>query len=437
VEINPVSFRAATSPKFEQAIQAKTQSSSPTDTVTLGADTDKHLTYTLASLGKSGPETKDTVILPFDKPHLGANWSHENRQQINIDMQTGAFQFGDLDNKKDIDAFLKMSERLGLEQQDKMQFIKPTPEWLEKASQLDDEQLNHLVDAIYDMSESTFLSGGSREDANAIVSKLFELNPSQLKESIDVMQHLRQESKDQNNNKFRGDEFGMVSGPKSSSSLGNPLGLRHAAGDTLLKYTEMLDTAKLGQDDLSTVNKHLMQMDYEAATGLMDSVNLTEGQGREQLLSILDNNEKEQLGEMFGYIGSVTGKSSFLTQYQLEFADGRKQLATNMEMGLSDVGKRDFIQNILKVEQAIGFEANQQLIAESKSAMGNIQADIWKQLAQQVEEKDFKPENINIHSLILENTANATQQQQEKMRDDFKLSFELHGPATFRQTKSW
>jgi hypothetical protein len=137
-------------------------------TYTLTQSSVEEVTYDIKPL-RNQRSVNEKNNIERDMSHLGSNHSMGNKHGIILNMETNQYKYGQLVGKEKVDEFLSMTDRLGLEQSDKMKYLTPSQDWLDLADKMTDEQLNNLVDLTYEISESVFLESNSSEEVDNII----------------------------------------------------------------------------------------------------------------------------------------------------------------------------------------------------------------------------------------------------------------------------
>jgi hypothetical protein len=363
-----------------------------------------------------------------DNAHLGANRSFTNFQSIYIDIDTGDYQFGSLGGKDKIDDFFVMTDRLGIKQQDKMFFISPSQDWLELAETLTDEELNQLVDVVYDISEALFTRGKSSEDVNDVVAQLNNLEPKKLLSTIDTMTHLSEQAKLTNNVDA---ELRSARPPQmiSYDSATDPFMTNKTAGDILVNYSQLIFKEDgLSAQELSTVNEALTKMDYFQGNGLIDAARLLEEESKQQFFDLLDNDDEDhqkELSDILSYIGDLTRKNTFVSHYGINFENGDTSYTERHDKALNDEGKKSLIENILKVANKTDLKDVNDIIKQASVHLDAVQSDFWSEMADQIP-LSFQNELINIDNLLKNKVEQTNAEIEPKQNDD--LSTQVDKP---------
>jgi hypothetical protein len=330
-------------------------------------------------------------------------------------VDTADDHLGSLTGKDDIYAFFEMTDRLGIEQQEKMRFLSPNQDWLDLAEKLTDEELNQLVDAVDNISGTLFseLKEGESFNGNYVATQLNDLSTEELLSTISVMTRLSEQS--------------------NAARNADPMKSDH--GNILANYSELIfGEERLSGAELNTVNERLATMDYSAATGLIDAVRLLAEEPKQQLFDLLDNSsieDNEVLSGIFSYIGSLTSKALFISEYNVSAEDGETLHARVSDEGLNDHEKKSLIENIFTVVNQEGLEKVNDIIKQTSVSVGAIQSNFWSTVGENSQEMSFDHEAIA--TLLLEATSSLSESHEGQIRKNQESFFSMssRGKSTF------
>jgi len=355
----------------------------------------------------------DELLLKNLEFHASGN----NYQSIKIDQITGERQWGSLKGENNIDAFDQIRKRLNVEQNKKMSYITPSQDWLELADKLSDEELNDLVDIIYDISDSVFLENESGEEVEFIVSQLNALSEEELSSSIATMAHLRDQAEIGKNFYQRPERYGKVTDVDDFIAA-SPI-FHYEEGDLLREYSTLMFSSELSDDERSTVNEHLLNMDYAAAGGLISSTAQVEDDSKQQLFSLLSGHETEELMEVFSYLGNLANKDTFTSQYEIEDEEGKQSLATVFDP-VDGVNQKLLIESLFNVEQTSGLDTVKEFIRQTVEYTDQVQSNAWQKIAESSEESTHSLSKEDIDLLLNQASEEVTSKHHQIMTSAFK-----------------
>jgi hypothetical protein len=393
-------------------------------TYTLTQSSVEEVTYDIKPL-RNQRSVNEKNNIERDMSHLGSNHSMGNKHGIILNMETNQYKYGQLVGKEKVDEFLSMTDRLGLEQSDKMKYLTPSQDWLDLADKMTDEQLNNLVDLTYEISESVFLESNSSEEVDNIIQKLNTLDSNGLNDAINTMLYLTEQGKNAKSIESRGN-LGL--------SVNFQLNFSHKEGEILRDYMEMTSSPQLKEKDIAMINEHLVNMDYAQASGLMEGVKLMEGQSKKQLFDLLKNNETDEIAEIFTYIGELSTKSSNLQQYHIEYGNGKNQLSSVFDPKFSDSELSSLIENILSVENKTDLNSVIDYIDKFSTVMDQAQVTIWDEVVKSTDESSSTLNDRYVDNLIGDITANIVERHEKKIRSTHKIGFEIYGDERSKVT---
>jgi len=383
------------------------------DYITYTQPNGEQVTYDLKSL-RNQPEFDSDDVVKRDMSHLGMRMGAQH--SIWINMETGEQTFGQLNGKDKIDEYLMMTDRLNIEQNDKMKYIRPSQDWLDLADKLTDEELNDLVDIMYDISESVFLETRSSKEIDDIVAKLNALSPEELTSAVRTMTHLSGEV-EIGKSSDKPLRFGRATGDSASISP-----LRHLKGEMLRDYSKLMFSDELSENERSTVNEHLLNMDYAAAGGLISSVEQMQGESKQQLFSLLSEHDTEELMEVFSYLGNLANKTSFISQYEIENENGRKELATVFDPS-DGRNQRLLIKSILNVEQTNGLDTVNEFIKQTSKETDQVQSNVWQKISESADESPNSLTTGYVSLLLQQANEEVVTIHDKQMKSAFKTSY--------------
>lgn len=398
--------------------QAKVEVSEQ-DTFTLTQPNGEQATYDLKSL-RNQPSFDEKNNVELYMSDVSNKLSMDNPHAISINKETGEYQYGQLIGKEKIDEFFSMVERLGIEQRDKMHFRTPSQDWLELADKMTDEQLNSLVDIAFDISKSLFLESKNNEEVDNIIQKLNTLDADDLDSAINTMLYLTEQAKSAE----YGDSEAYVGFTVDFSSH---FRLVHKEGEVLRDYMEFISAPELKEKDIAIVNEHLVNMDYTQASGLMESARLMEGDSKKQLFDLLNDNETDEISEIFAYIGALSTKPSNVQQYQIDFGNGKNELSTVFDPKFDDDDLTSLIENVLSVNNKTDLNRVIEYIDKSSTAIDQAQVAIWQAIAKSTDESPSELKSQYFDSLIGSITADITERHEKEIRSVHHVGFEFYG----------
>lgn len=384
------------------------------DSFTFSQPNGDEVTYDLKSIrGQSTLQSNDAITR--DMSYLGAKMGLQH--SIHIDMATGAQTYGELNGKDNIDDFNKMRDRLGVEQSDKISYLTPSEDWLNLSRGLTDTDLNELVDLIYDISESVYLETTSSTEIDAIVSQLSKLNSEELASTIKTMSHLSQEAELKEGNLDRPARFGRSSGSGSPLSM-----LQHSKGQLLRDYSQLMFSDDVSDSERHIINGHLMGMDYPSAGGLISSARQAQDESKEQLFNLLSERDTKELLDVFSYLGDLSNKSVFLTQYEIEDENGHKELATVFEPNDGE-SQQILVQSLLSVLQENGLDAVNGYIEQLSKSGDQVQSNVWQKIATNVGEVSDTLTIESVSFLLAQSNEEVAAAHDMQMKSDFNASY--------------
>ncbi|WP_077338715.1 hypothetical protein [Pseudocolwellia agarivorans] len=390
------------------------------DTVTFKNANGEEVTYNLKPNENQKASATD---IKRDMSHLGQKHS-PIKAAITLFMDTGEYQFGEFNSKAKIDEYFTMTDRLGIEQQDKMQYMKPSQDWLDIADKLSDKELNEFVDLMYSISESVHFERRNSDEVELTISKFNKLTSGELGSAIKTMTQLNTQANDYKKPTDTYNNWGITTGA-GSIFTGTLIG--DAGGDILRDYSKLMFDSALSKTELNTVNEHLSDMDLSAAKGLISSVTLMKGEPKMQLFSLLSESDSNELSAVFSYINDLINKPYNATQYDIEFSDNTKRLATVVDPALSETEQTYAIENILAVESKNGLMNTTELTKKVNTGTSQAQIKIWDTLAEESEGSSNALTNKNVNALLQSVTEKIELKHRQQLQNSFPLYVEAYG----------
>ncbi len=384
------------------------------DIISLKKPSGEVVTYDLKP--KNKPKAFSETSTKRDMSHLGHKLSCWGQYVITTDWQTKEYQFGQLNDKAKIDEFLGMKDKLGLEQRDKMQFISPSQDWLDLANKLSDTELNTLVDLTYNISESVFSSTRNGDEIDNIVSEINKLPSEELSSFIESMVHVNDEAEPADKPDRARNKFGMITG---KGSVVNGI-FDNAGGKALRDYTKMAFSSELSHSEFEMVNAHIVNMEYPATSGLINAVSMVQGEAKDQLFNLLSSNKTEGITDVFGYFGELANQPYYISQYNIEYENGDKELTSVIDPPLNESEQGSLFESILAVEAKVGLAVTDHLIKQTGAGMGQVQSQVWQELASGVDEPAITLTKQNINELLAQGKENLVEGHNKQVRNSFR-----------------
>ena len=281
------------------------------------------------------------------------------------------------------------------------------------------------------MSESIFLNGGGSRKVEEIVSQFNTLSSNALADTIDTMVQLREKATSHRLSTAKAsanvDKYAYRNISESGLfSRVNPLGLEIEEGDALLDYTKLIFSANEYSDkELSAINDTITDVSYLAARGVIDAVNLVEGESKDKLFSMLSSNDTTKIDNIFSYFGNLTTKTSFTSSYQVDYESGQQDFAKVLNRPFSESEQKQLIENILSVEDETNIDSVLNIINKTALSADDIQAGIWESVAEDVITSQLPLSNEHISALVEAAESSFFSRQADKVYNDFALSLQL------------
>ena len=401
------------------------------ETVTLKNANGEEVTY---NLKPNKNQTNTAIDIKRDMSHLGQRHS-PIKSGITLSLGENAleYEFGDFTNKAKIDEYFSMTDRLGVEQQDKMKFMKPSQDWLDIASKLSDEELNEFVDLMYNISESVHFEDRSSKEVELTISKFSNLTSEELGAAIKNMTRLNEQVKSDTSspNKYR--DFGMTVG---TGNLFNAL-RGDVGGDLFRDYSKLIFDSELSPKEIDKINEYITKIDFSATKGLISSATLMRGEPKEQLFNLLSESNNNEVSKVFSYVNDLITKPYHASQYNIEFEDKTKKLTTVLDPELTEHEQNNLIENILAVEKKVGLANAVKLTEQVSSGISQAQKKVWQELAAGIKESSTSLTNKNINTLLFNATEKVETKHIQQLLNSFPLAIEAYGQIKTISNKNW
>ncbi|KZN54215.1 hypothetical protein [Pseudoalteromonas luteoviolacea] len=299
------------------------------------------------------------------------------------------FQYGELTEKSDIDAFLAQKDRLSSDGQIRFSFIKPSKELLELSERLNDDELEKLAEVLTSApryNEYTNLISDHSED---IISTLSTLSDDLLSSSLDVMAHLVQQNKAHDRTPPFTPE-GLLSEDGIESPLlrveygpFEDLGLRELNdySSHLMQYVKLLDNNKMHDGQLLELNQHISQGDFATNAGIVDMAITIKPFEQDSFFAMLQEVDKSNSENIFAMLGQQTDKWAH-TQY---FMTEDQEFVVHHDEDTNESERRDLHKNVLEAYENKGLSWMNEVIELTFDTPAATHGDMWKQLLHDVE----------------------------------------------------
>ncbi|MCF6438208.1 hypothetical protein L1077_02015 [Pseudoalteromonas luteoviolacea] len=351
--------------------------------------------------------------------------------------EENSFQYGELTEQSDIDAFLVQKDRLSSDGQIRFSFIKPTKELLELSQRLNDDELEKLAEVLTSApryNEYTNLISDHSED---IISTLSTLSDDVLSSSLDVMAHLVQQNKAHD----RTAPF-TPAGLLGEDGIENPLlrveyGLFEDLGlselndysSHLMQYVKLLDNNKMHDGQLLELNQHINQGDFATNAGIIDMATTIKPFEQDSFFAMLQEVDKSNTQNIFAMLGQQTDKWAH-TQY---FMTEGREFVVHHDEDTDESERRDLHKSVLEAYENNGLSWMNEVIEFTFDTPAATHGDMWQQLLHDV---DNHPDEF-LHSDSIEVWAennldiikkNFVQQQIQKVYEfnlDLRVPYQL------------
>ncbi|MDK1287325.1 hypothetical protein [Pseudoalteromonas umbrosa] len=299
------------------------------------------------------------------------------------------FQYGELTEQSDIDAFLAQKDRLSSDGQIRFSFVKPTKELLNLSQRLNDDELEKLAEVLTSApryNEYTNLISDHSED---IVSTLSTLSDDVLSSSLDVMAHLVQQNKAHDRTPPFTPE-GLLSEDGIESPLlrveygpFEDLGLRELNdySSHLMQYVKLLDNNKMHDGQLLELNQHISQGDFVTNAGFVDMAITIKPFEQDSFFAMLQEVDKSNSENIFAMLGQQTDKWAH-TQY---FMTEDQEFVVHHDEDTNESERRDLHKSVLEAYENKGLSWMNEVIELTFDTPAATHGDMWKQLLHDVE----------------------------------------------------
>lgn len=389
-------------------------------------------------------EFENAPVIAYEDPFKGRNASlqqysrfvgmrHYRIQSSAIEMgnpnKERTYQYGDLTETDDINAFLDQLERLSGDQKLMFEHVKPTKELLELATKLTDEELGQLAEFMVEVSQYDFLQNKSSKLAERLIPALNDLSADALSSSIGAMKSLLENGQSYKKNPppVGLDDRGLenVLFTASEDGMDFKAGYLAANADTELskRYAELLITGKMSDEQTVQFNTHLSQSSFEQTRGMVDMASLIKTHQIDDMLAMFNDVDKDAEQDLFAYLGEQVNYQAHRQYYQTESGD----YVAQQDDIASESDRRSLYKNVLKAYNEFGVGWINDALKEMEGSPAQIQKELWSKL---LADKDEMPEQFSKSDALEQWAVNNVDNAESKFH--FNQVMKIH---EFNQTR--
>ncbi|WP_155735684.1 hypothetical protein [Pseudoalteromonas luteoviolacea] len=347
------------------------------------------------------------------------------------------FQYGELTEQSDIDAFLAQKDRLSADGQIRFTFIKPTKELLELSQRLNDDELEKLAEILTSAPRYNEKTNLISDNSEAIISTLNTLSDDVLTSSLNALTHLTQQNKVHD----RAAPY-TPEGLLNEDGIENPLlRVEYASFEDsgwielndysshLMQYIKLLDNNRMHDGQLLEFNQHISQGDFATNAGMIDMAITMKPFEHQHFFSLLQEVDKSNTQNIFAMLGQQTDKWAH-TQY---FMNDDREFVVHHDQDTSESDRRALYKNVLKAYESNGVGWMNDVVALTFNEPAAMHGEIWHQLLHDLEsqpDKFLRSDSIelwtNTNLDIIKQ--NFVQQQLQKVYEfnlDLQVPYEL------------
>ncbi|WP_404340508.1 hypothetical protein [Pseudoalteromonas mariniglutinosa] len=303
------------------------------------------------------------------------------------------YQYGELTEHDDINAFLDQVERLEGEHRTMFEHLKPTQDLLNLAQRMSDEELAQFAEFMVTTSSIRF-GLNNRDISEQLIASLSKHADDVLSSSISTMAALLKQ----------GDDYKKPTSPTGEDEHGNELLIlqstqehvdwfashykaKSAKSELANNYASLLMNKTLSDNQLIELNTHLSTTNLEQSNGIIDMMSLIKTHQNDDVLAMLNEVDKNNDTDVFTYLAQQRNYQAHKQYYQLD--NGRYVAQQDNISTPSD--RRHLYDNILTAYNTAGLGWINDALDELKDSPAQIQNTVWDTL---LADKETMPEQF-------------------------------------------
>ena len=351
---------------------------------------------------------ENAPIIPYEDPFKGRHTSnlelpsyfgmrHYKITSSAIDMRDPhkerTYQYGELTDVEDINAYLDQLERLEGEHKIMFEHLKPTKELLSLAEKMSDEELAQFAEFMVEISGVEFFQTQKSTVPDELITALNAMSEDELSSSIEAMSSIlsQGEGYQKTASPVGADKYGRENAVLFSYQDGMELKAGYYgnnAGNKLAKnFAKLLTDNKLNSEQLIEMNHHISQSSFEQSRGIVDMAGLVSKHMLDDMLSMLDEADKDNAQNIFSYLGQQVNYQAHRQYYQTDKGD----YVVQQDDIASESDRRNLYENILTAHNEFGLGWISDALDEVQDTPAQIQKEIWQQL---LDDKEATPDNF-------------------------------------------
>ncbi|MBQ4848213.1 hypothetical protein [Pseudoalteromonas sp. MMG005] len=386
---------------------------------------------------------RDVAIIKNEAPVIGAKLYFSGYQpKVTIDLSAPdserQYQYGELDNKQDIDAFLDQLDRLSPDQRDIMKQYKPSKTLLSILEKMDDETFSKFTQVLEQSFPPLRLFNNKKPEE--LFNALEGMSTEMLKDTVDTFMALSAQAQNgaAPTSLIPVDEDGrepiLMHVPRAENGLDMRLTKGNNSKNLTDTYTDMLARATFSEDDLLTINTHLKDSDFEKSRGIVDMASLVAHNDKRAFFDMLSEADETGPTNIFSYIGQQVNYEAHVNYYQ----SSKGQYVSLNDAMPDDSARKGFHKKLLNAYEDYGLSWMNDMVEQVHNKPAQIQSELWSKLMDDVEEKPhlFKKSD-SIEQWAGANISDVEQRFHARQIDDIHTySYDLEAPVVLG-TLTW
>ncbi|MDK2595043.1 hypothetical protein [Pseudoalteromonas obscura] len=297
------------------------------------------------------------------------------------------YQYGELTNPHDIEAFLTHQDRLSKEQSDILRTYVPSKELLAVMDKMDDETLTAFVDVLSASFGLDSLFGHNKEKSQQLISLMSDMSEEQIKDTVDTLAHLSdKEINDKPDSPilafgYRGPaEIQLHSFAQTADHRSH---LQQSIHFSKLTHqnVDLLAENRYSEGDLMSINQHLQESSFEQSRGIIDMAINVKNNDRVSFLNMLDEVDKDSENNIFEYVGKQVDVSQYTSAYESSYG-GYVLFSEKMA---SESQRTELYSNLIDSYDNQGVGLMEDVVGHLKDTPPQIQSNIWEALNETIE----------------------------------------------------